>query len=145
MKPENIDSIIIHCSATAEGKDYRAADIDRWHKAKGWQMIGYNFVVDLDGSIERGRPIAMDGAHCPGYNSHSIGICYIGGCEIDGKTPKDTRTDRQKVALANLVYSLMTHYPIVKVLGHRDTGANKACPCFDVRAEFPIAVKEEKK
>ena len=175
MKPEQIDAIVIHCSATPAGVDYRAADIDRWHKQKGWKMIGYNYVVNLDGTVEVGRPLTMDGAHCNTngvsgrpYNKHSIGICYIGGLEATtdkhgkivakkdsrGKNiPKDTRTDAQKLALHQLVLDLMEQYPIVEVIGHRDASTDKDgngvinryewikdCPCFDVRAEFPMAV-----
>lgn len=144
MKPENIDAIIIHCSATKEGIDYHLADIDKWHREKGWKCCGYNYVIDLDGQVEIGRPITMDGAHCVGYNNHSIGICYIGGLDKSGRA-KDTRTDAQKASLATLVYRLIEKYPIVEVLGHRDTGAKKDCPCFDVRPEFPIAICVAKK
>lgn len=144
MKPENIDAIIIHCSATKEGIDYHLADIDKWHREKGWKCCGYNYVIDLDGQVEIGRPITMDGAHCVGYNNHSIGICYIGGLDKSGRA-KDTRTDAQKASLATLVYRFIEKYPIVEVLGHRDTGAKKDCPCFDVRPEFPIAICVAKK
>lgn len=151
MKTENIDAIIIHCSATKEGIDYRLADIDKWHRERGFKMVGYNYVIDLDGQVEIGRPITMDGAHCntsgtsgKAYNKHSIGICYIGGLDKDGNS-KDTRTLAQKVAMATLVYRLIEKYPIVEVLGHRDTGAKKDCPCFDVKSEFPIAICVAKK
>ena len=164
MKKENIDAIVIHCSATPEGKDVRAADIDKMHRARGFKMIGYHYVIDLDGNIEQGRPLTMTGAHCekPGfsgrpYNQHSIGICYIGGVAEDGKTPKDTRTDAQKLALQALVANLTMQYPITEIIGHRDASPDlngdgkiskwewcKACPCFDVKAEFPLAICESK-
>ena len=64
MKREDIDSIIIHCSATRAGQDLRAKDIDRMHRARGFNQIGYNYVIDLDGMIEEGRPLTVDGAHC---------------------------------------------------------------------------------
>ncbi len=150
---KTIDAIIIHCTATKEGKDFRAKDIDRWHKEQGWKMIGYNYVIDLDGTVEEGRPLTMTGAHCKGWNNHSIGIVYVGGLDVNGN-PKDTRTFEQKVAMHNLVGELMDKYPtITKVIGHRDTSPDKngdgvvspnewikACPCFDVRLEFPIVV-----
>ena len=130
-----ITEIIIHCSATEAGQDFGAADIDRWHRARGWQSIGYHYVVRLDGRIEVGRPESEVGAHCAGHNAHSIGICYIGG--LHQGQPADTRTAQQKAALTNLITHLHTNYPDAVVLGHRDTGAPKACPCFDVRKEFP--------
>lgn len=159
MKRENIDAIVIHCSATRAGQDVRASDIDKWHKERGFACIGYNFVIDLDGKVEVGRPLSRDGAHCntagtsgKSYNKHSIGICYIGGLDKNGN-PADTRTMEQKLSLYNLVYKLMDQYPIVEVIGHRDASPDKnkdgkitpnewikQCPCFDVRAEYPISV-----
>ncbi|MBQ0023122.1 MAG: N-acetylmuramoyl-L-alanine amidase [Prevotellaceae bacterium] len=126
-----ITEIIIHCSATAEGKDFGAADIDRWHKNRGWSCIGYHFVVRLDGTVEQGRQMRMAGAHCAGHNMCSIGVCYIGGCAADGVTPKDTRTEAQKRALKNIVTVLKACYPNATIHGHREFSA-KACPCFDV-------------
>ncbi len=83
------DTIIIHCSATRAGQDFTAADIDRWHRQRGFRSIGYHFVVRLDGTIEPGRDVALDGAHCTGWNHRSIGICYIGGLDKNGR-PADT-------------------------------------------------------
>ena len=156
---KTIDAIVIHCSATRANQDVRAADIDKWHKERGFACIGYNYVVDLDGTVETGRPLTRDGAHCNtaglsgvSYNKHSIGICYVGGLDADGNAA-DTRTPEQKKALAELVYKLMDQYPIVEVIGHRDASPDKngngvieqnewikQCPCFDVKSEFPIAV-----
>ena len=130
-----IDKIIVHCSATPEGKDFTVADIDRWHRQRGFRCIGYHYVIYRDGSVHTGRPIEQVGAHCKGQNAHSIGICYIGGCAADGRTPKDTRTEAQKTALRQLIRQLRSQYPSVTVHGHREY-ANKACPCFDVRKEY---------
>lgn len=89
-----INDIILHCSATPEGKDFSVQDIDRWHREKGWDGIGYHYVVYRDGSVHVGRSIDKAGAHCVGHNAHSIGVCYIGGLARDGKTAKDTRTSQ---------------------------------------------------
>ena len=93
-----ITEIIIHCSATIEGKDYTVEDIDRWHRQRGFARVGYHYVIRLDGTIQQGRPLDIAGAHCIGHNAHSIGICYIGGLDQTGK-PKDTRTQAQKDSL----------------------------------------------
>ena len=130
-----INKIIIHCSATPEGKDYTVYDITRWHKERGFKDIGYHYVIYRDGTIHDGRDVKLVGAHCTGQNANSIGICYIGGVAIDGKTPKDTRTPAQKTALLNLIRTLKVKYPGAKVHGHREF-ANKACPSFDVQKEY---------
>lgn len=164
MKKTDIDAIVIHCSATREGQDVRAADIRKWHLERGFADIGYNYVIDLDGTVEIGRPLSRDGAHCntaglsgKSYNKHSIGICYVGGLNSNGEA-KDTRTEAQKKALRGLIGKLMDEYPIIEVIGHRDASPDKngdgevtqnewikECPCFNVRAEFPMAVVIAKK
>ncbi len=129
-----IDEIIIHCSATKEGQAFTVADIDRWHRARGFAAIGYHYVIYLDGSVHEGRPVAQQGAHCTGHNQRSIGVCYIGGLDAAGK-PKDTRTPEQRASLRSLVETLKKQYPNATIHGHKEF-ANKACPCFDVSAEF---------
>lgn len=131
MRP--ITEIIVHCTATRAGIDWRAADIARWHKANGWKTIGYHFVVDLDGHIEDGRPISQVGAHCLSHNKTSIGICYVGGLDYRGR-PADTRTPAQMVALYSLIRTLTEKYHC-PTYGHRDF-AKKDCPCFDAHEEY---------
>lgn len=130
-----IDKIIVHCSATPEGRDYTAKDIDSWHRARGFNGIGYHWVVYRDGRVVKGRSESQAGAHCKGYNARSIGICYIGGVASDGKTPKDTRTTAQREALQILIRELLIKYPGATIHGHNEFAA-KACPSFDVKREF---------
>lgn len=129
-----INEIIVHCSATVEGRDYTVADIDSWHKARGWRCIGYHYVIYRDGSVHTGRSIWKVGAHCTGHNANSIGVCYIGGLDLNGK-PKDTRTPQQREAMHRLVSDLQKRYPGATVHGHCEF-ADKACPCFDVKTDL---------
>lgn len=128
-----INKIIVHCSDSPFGRDDSAADIDRWHKAKGWKSIGYHYVVRLDGKIEKGRTESAVGAHCIGQNLHSIGVCYIGGRDKNGNFA-DTRTTAQKESLEALIQGLVYKYKC-PVYGHRDF-AKRACPCFDAKSEY---------
>ena len=130
-----ITEIIVHCSATPEGKNFTVQDIRAWHKARGFADIGYHYVVYRDGTVVEGRDIDIAGAHCTGHNTYSSGVCYSGGCASDGKTPKDTRTLAQKASLINLLKDLRRLYPYAKIRGHRDF-ANKACPSFDATQEY---------
>ena len=129
-----LKEIIVHCADTPEGRDNKAADIKRWHKAQGWKDIGYHYVIDLDGTIEPGRPLETAGAHCTGHNANSIGVCYIGGCDAKMQ-PKDTRTDEQKASLILLLKYLVAKYPGAKIYGHKDF-AQKSCPSFDAKTEY---------
>lgn len=132
MKP---NEIILHCAATKEGQEFTIKDIDSWHRKRGFKKVGYHFVIKLDGTIEIGRAENEIGAHCLKHNSKSIGICYIGGLDSEGK-PKDTRTKEQKEAMYRLVGGLMLKYDLKPEDIHTHSEfANKACPCF-TREEF---------
>lgn len=133
---DKVKFIVVHCSATAEGKEFCAKDIDRWHRAQGWDGIGYHYVVDLDGKVEQGRPEDKVGAHCAGINSISLGVCYVGGLATDGRTPKDTRTIQQKAALLALLKKLRLKHPNARIVGHHHFNKGKACPCFDADGEY---------
>jgi N-acetylmuramoyl-L-alanine amidase len=144
----NIDKIIIHCSATKEGVAVSTATIRNWHiKGRGWSDIGYHYVIQLDGTIDYGRPINRIGAHTKGENENSIGICYIGGLS-DKKRAKDTRTDAQKRALLKILKTLTHIYPNASIHSHFEF-ANKSCPCFNAGSEYdemqPKGYKFEKK
>lgn len=136
-----IDMIVVHCTATPEGQDVTVEAIRKDHKSRGYADIGYHYVIYRDGSVHEGRDVNLSGAHTQGYNSHSIGVCYVGGLEnIKGvpyaKLPaKDTRTEAQKTALLRLLKSLRVLYPKAKIYGHRDF-AKKACPSFDAKNEY---------
>lgn len=135
-----INKIVVHCSATQEGRDISAATIDKWHKKRGWRGIGYHYVIALDGSMEYGRPVEQIGAHVKKMNKNSIGIVYIGGVEAergrDGDwIAKDTRTPEQKETLLMLLKVLKKLHPEATIHGHNEFAA-KSCPCFNAYEEY---------
>ena len=131
-----ITLIIIHCSAVKPNQKSSAADVDRWHRDRGFTNgIGYHYVVRRDGSIEMGRPLDMVGAHCVNHNRHSIGICYEGGLDSSG-SPDDTRTPEQVKTLRELVSDMHTRFPKALIVGHHDLNKWKDCPCFDAASEY---------
>lgn len=129
-----ISELIWHTTATPEGREVSVAEIDRWHKERGWTGIGYHAVVHLDGSVSPGRPESKIGAHVAGRNTGTIGYVYVGGLDKNGK-PKDTRTPAQKKTMRRLTIEAIKKYGLTMVSGHRDYAA-KACPCFDARKEY---------
>ena len=136
----DIKKIILHCTATREGKDYSADAIRNWHMSEPrmWSDIGYHFVIrnDENGTIERGRPVEKKGAHTLGENSDSIGIAYVGGVDKDLKA-KDTMTACQEESFLKLVESLRIVFGDLPVFGHNDFTDKKECPSFKVKKKFP--------
>lgn len=137
-----IERLVIHCSATPNGRPHTARDIDDWHRQRGFERregdkerhnpnlssIGYHWVIRLDGIIETGRHPNEIGAHAQGFNSRSLAVCMIG-------TDKFTR--EQWEALKALVEDFQQTYPNEQyhVVGHRNLkGVKKECPGFNVRA-----------
>ena len=133
MRP--LDKIILHCSATKEGQHITVETMRQWHLKRGWKDIGYHYVIYIDGSVHKGRPIEQVGAHTKGQNTGSIGICYVGGVEKDGKTPKDTLNELQETAMVNLIKALREEYGDMTLHGHNEYAA-KACPSFKVYEKF---------
>lgn len=140
-----IKFLILHCTATPEGRKVTKEDIIKWHTSpvaqggRGWSRAGYSDMIDLDGSIVNITPYDNDddieaweltnGA--VGTNQFSRHIVYVGGVEKAGKIAKDTRTNEQKLAMANYVKQVVNAYPNILIAGHNQFAA-KACPSFDV-------------
>lgn len=125
-----LKEIILHCTATKEGHDYSVEQVRKWHLDRGFNDIGYHFLIRLDGTVEAGRPLETVGAHCKGHNANSIGIAYVGGLDKNGR-PKDTRTLPQKEAMRRLVHDLKQCFPRLEVHCHNEY-STKSCPCFSV-------------
>ena len=133
----SITMLIIHCSAVRPDQQSSVAQIDSWHRKRGFHLgVGYHYVVRRDGEIEKGRPEWLTGAHCKNHNAHSIGICYEGGLNIRGQ-PDDTRTEAQKASMRRLLEELHLRYPRAIIIGHHDLNPLKDCPCIkDVVHEY---------
>ena len=137
--------LVIHCTATPEGRDVTPDDIRRWHTSpvsaggRGWKQVGYTDLIRLDGTVERLVNNNEDANVDPwevtngakGYNSVSRHIVYAGGCDKSNK-PKDTRTAAQEKALVAYVRDFHRRHPSVRIIGHNEIAA-KACPSFDVQ------------
>ena len=131
-----ITLIVVHCSAVKPDQTSSVAQIDTWHRERGYHLgVGYHYVIRRNGEIEPGRPEWMVGAHCLNHNRYSIGICYEGGLDARGQ-PADTRTLEQKLAMLHLLEVLHRRYPKALIVGHRDLSHDRDCPCFDAVKEY---------
>ena len=129
-----INLIVIHCSATRVDKDYTPEQLERDHKARGFNSAGYNFYIRKNGEVVPMRPLELIPAHVTGYNKNSIGICYEGGLDADGN-PDDTRTDAQRSAIVELLLTLVA--PDLNGDGKITPNEwTKMCPCFDAEEEY---------
>lgn len=140
-----IDRIVVHCSATPNGKHFDVDTIRSWHAERGFKDIGYHFVIYTDGSVVPGRPLEKIGAHALGYNESSVGVCLVGGVGGPDKLNPGQYTQAQWDGLAALVGSLQQAFPGCILCGHRDLSPDldgdgqiepsewiKLCPSFDV-------------
>ena len=126
--------IILHCTATPDGRHVDVDTIRSWHRKRGWSDIGYHYVIYLDGSVHVGRDVAKVGAHVVGHNADTIGVVYVGGTDAGGKA-KDTMNAAQETAFVNLVKHLRDQYGPLTLHGHNEYAA-KACPSFNVKQKF---------
>jgi hypothetical protein len=144
MERRKVERLVIHCTATPEGREVSAADIRQWHTApaptgRGWRQVGYTDLIHLDGTVERlvenNGDAYVDGWEitngATGYNTTSRHIVYAGGMDKANEKAKDTRTEAQKSAMAKYVHDFHRRFPDVKIVGHNQL-AKKACPSFDV-------------
>lgn len=147
MTPEQVQFLVVHCSATPANRDIGVAEVRAMHKKQGWRDVGYHYVIRRDGRVEKGRPDSEPGAHVQGYNSKSLGVCLVGGVKPD-MSAECNFTAEQFRALRTLLNNLKVTHPHAQVCGHRDLSPDrnhdgritptewmKECPSFDV-ADF---------
>lgn len=142
--------LVVHCSATRPTQDIGVREITQWHRQRGFDTVGYHYVIRRNGEVETGRPETAIGAHVKGHNARSLGVCLVGGINAAGK-PESNFTDAQFESLKALLHQLQTRYPDARILGHRDLSPDKngdgkitpnefikACPSFDISAWLKI-------
>lgn len=128
----DIKNIVVHCTATKPTASVYSIQT-YWKKVLGWRNPGYHWLIKPNGNAVQLLPIEQISNGVAGHNKDSIHISYIGGIDEKGRA-KDTRTDKQKETLYELVLQYKRMFPSARVLGHRDfPGVTKECPSFDVR------------
>jgi N-acetylmuramoyl-L-alanine amidase len=148
-----VHTLVWHCTATPEGREFSRAEIDVMHRKRGFAQIGYHKLIHLDGSVSEGRPEHLAGAHVEGHNTGTLGYSYVGGVDADNDA-KDTRTPAQKATMIRLTQEAAARYGLRAVVGHRDLSPDrdgdgtvephewvKMCPCFSVIPEYGHLLK----
>ena len=136
-----IDKIVVHCSATrpewmaSEGINAQMKEIDAWHRDRGFDMIGYNYLVSRNGEAVQGRPLEKTPAAQKGHNTGSIAICLIGGFGSDADDlATEHYTPVQLARAYSLIRELQEQFNVKNdnVIGHNRL-STKACPGFRVQ------------
>ena len=142
MPADSVSYIIIHCTATRETQDYTPEQLKHDHLARGFIDVGYHYYIRKDGTVTQHRRLNEVGAHCRPFNRCSIGVCYEGGLDANGK-PKDTRTIAQRGSLVKLLIELKQKFPKAVIRGHNEMpgATNKECPCFRASTELAYLMK----
>ena len=142
MSPDSVSYLIIHCSATREDRDYTPEQLKHDHLQRGFIDVGYHFYIRKDGSVTQHRRLNEVGAHCRPFNRCSIGVCYEGGLDANGK-PKDTRTLKQRATLIGLLLDLHRKFPNAVIRGHNEMpgAVPKACPVYKPSKEYAYMMK----
>ena len=127
----NINTLIVHCAYTPPSMDIGVDEIRKWHLNRGWDDVGYHFVIRRDGTIETGRSMNKPGAHAKGHNLNSIGVCLVGGMSEDSQQSECNYTKAQWRALEELCDAMIEVHSIGSIIGHNQV-SQKPCPCFNV-------------
>lgn len=133
LLPSQVIYLVVHSSNTKPRQKVNKAFMERIHRMKGRLWVGYHQIIDRKGNIETGRSLDQPGAHAPGFDSKSIGICLAGGMDQEGNLV-DNFTDAQKESLLQLLAVLQLKFPQALVVGHRDLpNTSTTCPQFDIK------------
>lgn len=150
-----VDLIVIHCSATKENVSYPVEQLEKDHRARGFAKGGYHRYIRRDGAVHKLRDFSEVGAHVAGHNGHSIGICYEGGLDKNGKAT-DTRTEAQTEEIVKCIIEARNYSDnqVKRICGHRDLSPDKdgdgivephewvkMCPCYDAEPEYKYLLK----
>lgn len=125
---ERINYIVVHHSLTPDGVQPSVEAIRRYHvQHNGWDDIGYHALVEQAGTtveVLLGRPWTCQGAHAPGHNADSLGVCIVGDFDAGPIDPAHWQAAVKFVAWLARFFKV----PTANVLGHREATPNRTCP-----------------
>lgn len=132
-----IREIVIHCTDTPKDREVTREEIKDWHmspppRGRGWDRLGYHFLIHLDGNIDLLTPVEYETYGCVGHNKHAIHIALVGGKDKFGK-PVFELTESQELILKTLLKQNLRQTPGVKIYGHYELDKSKTCPNFNVQ------------
>ena len=142
-----VTEIVVHWTETPTNKNIGSEEINKIHLESGLNGIGYHYVIRRDGSLQRGRPINIQGEHVTvnKHNERSIGIVFVGGINVPSGTPNlenfisvQSLTRSQFNTFDHLCRAFFARFPGGQAVGHNDIDPIEDDPGFNVR-EYVLA------
>ena len=130
-KRTTTDTIVIHCTQTPKDMEVDVEKVTQWHKDRGFDTIGYHYLIKRDGTLQVGRDEDVVGAHAVAGNGTSVGVALVGGGTADMGWENNFNSE-QFDTLKSIILKLKDKYDIEKIIGHYQVDGNKECPSFDV-------------
>jgi N-acetylmuramoyl-L-alanine amidase len=121
-KREITDTIVIHCTQTPADMDVDVTKVTEWHKERGFDTIGYHYLIKRDGTLQVGRD----------EGGTSIGVALAGG-GTSSMGWENNFSPIQFETLKSILIKLKDKYNIQKIIGHSEVDSSKECPSFDVQ------------
>lgn len=106
----------------ADSSHHTAEMIEQWHLAKGWDGFGYNYAIELNGTIWAGRPEHRTTAAVLNHNSDTLNILIIGNFDRKEGLPNRLPTKEQEESFKWLYRDILTRHKQLtsdKVKPHR--------------------------
>ena len=130
-KRQITDTIVIHCTQTPKDMEVDVEKVTQWHKDRGFDTIGYHYLIKRDGTLQVGRDEDVVGAHAVAVNGTSIGVALVGGGTADMGWENNFNSE-QFDTLKSIILKLKDKHDIEKIIGHYQVEESKKCPSFDV-------------
>jgi len=139
----DVTEVVVHWTETPTNKNIGSEEINAIHLEAGLNGIGYHYVIRRDGSLQRGRPVNIQGEHAVnnGHNDRSIGIAFVGGINVPSETDNienflsvRSLTRSQFNTFDHFCRSFYNVFSGGQIVGHQDIDELTSDPGFDVRA-----------
>lgn len=142
-----VTEVVVHWTETPTNKNIGSEELNKIHLESGLKGIGYHYVIRRDGSLQRGRPVNIQGEHAliNNHDERSIGVVFVGGINVPSGTPNlenfvsvQSLTRSQFNTFDHFCRSFYARFPGGQILGHNDIDPIENDPGFNVR-EYVLA------
>ena len=136
-----VTEVVVHWTETHTDKNIGSEEINNYHVDLGLNGIGYHYVIRRDGSLQRGRPVNIQGQHAPinNHDQRSIGLVFVGGINVPSGTPNpenflsaQTLTRSQINTFDHFCRAFYAVFPGGQIVGHSEIDADEVDPGFEV-------------